>query len=215
MFVHGIGPGREVWADQERRFEGAVALSRPGRREGSPLRGVAAGAEWLLREIADVPGPLVLVGHGLGAALCLEAALRAPDAVEGLVVLSAGARLPVPDGPEALAGLLHADADDEQRGRTERAVAAAGAEVMAADLEAAAGVDLTGRLDEVRAPVLVLGGDRDELIPVALVEQLAEGLPQVLMAVLPGAGHLLQVERPGTVNLLIAAYLARLELSLG
>jgi 3-oxoadipate enol-lactonase len=176
---------------------------------------VAAGAEWLLREIADVPGPLVLVGHGLGAALCLEAALRAPDAVEGLVVLSAGARLPVPDGPEALAGLLHADADDEQRGRTERAVAAAGAEVMAADLEAAAGVDLTGRLDEVRAPVLVLGGDRDELIPVALVEQLAEGLPQVLMAVLPGAGHLLQVERPGTVNLLIAAYLARLELSLG
>jgi 3-oxoadipate enol-lactonase len=60
----------------------------------------------------------------------------------------------------------------------------------------------------VRAPTLVVIGDRDPLIPLAAAEATAAALPAAELAVLPGAGHLAFVERPDEVNRVILDFLA-------
>ena len=63
-------------------------------------------------------------------------------------------------------------------------------------------------------PVLLVHGAEDHLVPVWLGEELARELPMAQMVVVPGARHALMSDAPGTVDLLLAAYLARLELTL-
>lgn len=60
-------------------------------------------------------------------------------------------------------------------------------------------------------PALVLTGDRDQVIPPEHAEQLATVLPRARYAVVPGAGHLVTLERPGPVQTHLAALLERAE----
>jgi pimeloyl-ACP methyl ester carboxylesterase len=85
---------------------------------------------------------------------------------------------------------------------------------LAADYAACAAVDLRGRLAGLRAPALVIAGGEDRLTPPWLSEELARELPMAQMILVPGARHMPMAEADGTVNLLAAAFLARLELTL-
>lgn len=58
-------------------------------------------------------------------------------------------------------------------------------------------------------PLLVLAGDRDEITPPAHSERIAARLPRAESVTLPGAGHLVLLERPGEVSARLAALLAR------
>jgi pimeloyl-ACP methyl ester carboxylesterase len=49
--------------------------------------------------------------------------------------------------------------------------------------------DVTGRLPEIRVPVLVIGGTRDPIIPPDLVRATASGIPGARLLLLPGRGH--------------------------
>ena len=97
MFIHGAGRTPASWGPQLARFEGALAVALPGHPDGAPLHGTAAMADWVIAEMEGVPGPLVMVGHSLGGAVALQVALARPDLLAGLVLVSTGARLPVPD----------------------------------------------------------------------------------------------------------------------
>jgi pimeloyl-ACP methyl ester carboxylesterase len=55
--------------------------------------------------------------------------------------------------------------------------------------------DLTPRLSSVRAPVLLMSGERDLLVSDESLRDLAEGLPRARVVRLPGAGHLAFVTR--------------------
>ncbi len=90
----------------------------------------------------------------------------------------------------------------------------AGARTLAADFQLCRQVRLGGRMDDLRIPVLLIAGGDDAWAPPTAVEDLARQMPQALMAVVPGARHLVMIDRPATVNLLVAAFLARLELTL-
>jgi pimeloyl-ACP methyl ester carboxylesterase len=149
-----------------------------------------------------------------------------PDLVDGLVLLGIGPRLPVPDDaleraaedfPAEAARLVRTSfAEGEPRAR-ERAlalVAAAGPATLAADYAACRAFDAEPWLGEVSQPALVLAGAGDAITPVAAGEAEARSLPAALMAVVPDAGHLAMVEGAQAVNLLIAGYLGRLELTL-
>ncbi len=52
------------------------------------------------------------------------------------------------------------------------------------------------------------------LVPTWLSQELADGLPDATMVIIPGAAHVPQLERADAVDLLVAAWLARLELLL-
>jgi pimeloyl-ACP methyl ester carboxylesterase len=59
-----------------------------------------------------------------------------------------------------------------------------------------------------QVPVVVLSGDRDRLVPTAQTQQLAGQIPGAEFIVVPGAGHVVILERPGEVNAAITRLVA-------
>ena len=55
---------------------------------------------------------------------------------------------------------------------------------------------LRRRLAEIKAPTLVVWGDRDTLMPVAQGERLVSLLPQAELVIVDGCGHAVPEERP-------------------
>lgn len=51
-----------------------------------------------------------------------------------------------------------------------------------------------------RIPTLIACGDRDLLTPVKHSEDMAAALPDSLLVIVPGAGHLVEMERPEVIN---------------
>lgn len=203
-----------------------MAIDLPGHPESTPLSRLDELAEALASAVASIEGPRALVGHSLGGAVALELARTRPELVDGLVLVSSAARLPVPDSamarvtgdPEAererlMEGFL-ADPAGRAAGPVRAALEACEPATLAADYAACRSVDLRGRLGGVRTPALVIAGGDDPLTPPWLSEELARELPMARMVVVSGVRHMPMVEADGTVNLLLAAYLARLELTL-
>lgn len=203
-----------------------MAVDLPGHPHGAALDRIEALAGALAPAVESLDGPRALVGHSLGGAVALELARTRPALVDGLVLIASGARLPV---PEAVLDSVHSDPAAERRRLMEACVAdpdlpisgevgAALAEcddaVLAADYAACAAADLRGRLAAVRAPALVIAGGDDRLTPPWLSEELARELPMAQLILVPGARHMPMADADGTVNLLAAAFLARLELTL-
>ncbi len=51
-----------------------------------------------------------------------------------------------------------------------------------------------------RIPTLIACGDHDLLTPVKYSREMAAALPDSTLVVVPGAGHLVQLERPDVIN---------------
>jgi len=60
-----------------------------------------------------------------------------------------------------------------------------------------------------RVPTVVLTGERDRMIPARLTGEVAAAIPGADMILVPGAGHLLILERPEVVNQAITALVNR------
>jgi len=61
------------------------------------------------------------------------------------------------------------------------------------------GVDLSQRLSEIRVPVVVIAGENDRTVSAAESSLLAASIPDAHLVVVPGAGHVLPVERADAV----------------
>ena len=60
--------------------------------------------------------------------------------------------------------------------------------------------DSTPDLAGLKVPVLVIHGEEDQLIPLAEAEAMAAALPMSRLEVIPGAGHLPNLEKPQEFN---------------
>lgn len=226
ILIHGSGGDHRVWAAQSLVLAGSVAIDLPGHPDGDPLTDLPALGTTVAGALATLEGPRVLVGHSLGGAVALEVARTRPELVSGLVVVAAGLRLGVPDAAierarddfpaerERLIAGSFADPAATMAGLARSALDAAGSASLLADYAACRTVDLRGGLAGVRVPVLVVAGADDPFTPARHCEDLARELPMGRMAIIPGARHMPMAEFDVTVNHLLAAYLARLELTL-
>jgi pyruvate dehydrogenase E2 component (dihydrolipoamide acetyltransferase) len=184
-------------------------------------------------DVANVlEGPAHIVGASLGAAVALELALRHPDRVSSLVLLTpfvearprllafaeSWARLAAEAAPETIASVLapwlFGDAllgDEKARGRTLRGLAQTVRQVPAATLaRTAAGLaawsgSRSDDLANIAAPTLVLAGGDDLLTPDAA--DLAVSIPGARLELLEGAGHALAIDADVEVNRLLRAHL--------
>ncbi|MFJ2651925.1 alpha/beta fold hydrolase [Streptomyces sp. NPDC087420] len=87
--------------------------------------------------------------------------------------------------------------------------AAASPQVRADCFRSSRGMDLRAKLAAVTTPAVVLAGENDRVIAPALGEAVAASLPDARFEQLPGAGHMLPLERPGDVVRAVAGLLAR------
>lgn len=140
------------------------------------LAELAAVLHGLLRRTT---GPAVVVANSFGCLVAIELALRAPEAVQGLVltspVLAPRARSLAPlavrfvramrhESPRYLAVLLtDVLRASSRRGRT--------------DLRALLEDPVLERADRLTVPTLVVRGRHDHLVPRAFAERLAERIP--------------------------------------
>ena len=170
-------------------------------------------------------GPLLVAGHSMGGYVALELMRQAPERVAKLCLLNTHAR---PDAPEATENRrrLMALADKDFEG----VVTALLPKLMTADhlkdpiltgtigaMALATGKEgfkrqetaIIGRIDsrphlgDIRCPTLVVAARDDQLMPVALLEELARGIPGARLAVVEDCGHMAPLEQPEEVLALV------------
>lgn len=218
VMVHGAGGNHDTLRRLGDGLAGhgvqVLAPSLPGRcgSEGPPLASVPQAADWMaeLLEALALDDPLVL-GHSFGGAVALELALRHPERVRGLVLVATGARLRVHPTILELMEQAAASGTPADMGRmawrpdtdpavVEEALAIAGRtppETALTDWRAANAFDRMGQLQTMDRPVLAVGGEQDALTPPKYIRYLADHLLRGRLILLPDAGHMLPMERPG------------------
>jgi pimeloyl-ACP methyl ester carboxylesterase len=157
--------------------------------------------------------PVDVLGHSTGGSVALQLAADHPSVVKRLVLVSSGCRL-APGGRDAQRQVARLLGRNKPRragavvmsmlatGPVSRQAMAGlgwilGAAVMGngdpdllATIKAEDAFDLTQRLDSVRAPVLVIGGERDAFYGGPVFEETASLLPHGRTVVCQGKGHM-------------------------
>jgi pimeloyl-ACP methyl ester carboxylesterase len=72
---------------------------------------------------------------------------------------------------------------------------------------------VVSRLGEIRVPSLVIGGAEDVSLPPSHSRQIAAALPDSSLVIVPGAGHLSNLEQPGAVTADMLGFLERVTTS--
>lgn len=232
VLVHGFTQTLASWGPVAgrlaRRFE-VVRVDLPGHGGSGAVRagfGEAAGL------VGEAGGAGVYVGYSLGGRLCLRLALDRPDLVRGLVLVGAspgiadpGARARRRDADEALAseierdgvaafldrwlaGPLFAGLPEEAAGRQDRLANRPGGLAYALRrLGTGAQEPLWARLSGLRPPVLLVAGALDVKFAGIAREMAAAVGPTARVALVPGAGHAVHLERPDAMAALLEAFL--------
>ena len=80
-------------------------------------------------------------------------------------------------------------------------------EVFRAACSQLAEIDLRGELHKVKVPALVLVGEQDEATPPPMSDELAAGLPNARLKIIPGCAHVPQLQAPNVFLETIAEFL--------
>lgn len=214
LCLHGSGGDggefREMFAHLAGRVN-AAALDLPGHgaTPGPALTRVEDYAAWVAGFIAAGPVRPWLLGHSLGGAIALTLGLTRPELLTGLVLWGTGARLKVlpaileglerDPGPtlDLVAEQAHAvDADAGLKAEARRRLGLVDPRVTRGGYGACDRFDVMARLGGITLPTLVVCGAGDRLTPLKYSRHLAGHIPGARLTVIPGAGHMLQTERP-------------------
>lgn len=225
IFLHGAGMDHTVWQLQARYFahhgHGVLAIDLPGhgRSAGPPLDGIEALAGWTggVMDAARL-ARATLVGHSMGALVALETAARLPDRVTAIALLGIAETMGVHPDLQAAAekgehlayelvtswgysrrALLggHPAPGVWMAGGALRLLERGCAGVIGHDLaDCSVYVGAKQAATKVKCPVLILSGDRDRMTPAKTAAPLAGAIAGARMVTLPGAGHMMMLERP-------------------
>jgi 2-succinyl-6-hydroxy-2,4-cyclohexadiene-1-carboxylate synthase len=233
VLVHGFTQTRGSWdrfrTTLDDRFE-TVAVDAPGHGDSATRAlDLPAGADAL----ASSGGPATYLGYSMGGRLALHLAVQHPETVRRLVLVSATAG--IDDDTERAA---RREADDRLAEEIETIGVPAFLERwLALPLFATLPADATGVDDRLRntpaglasslrlagtgtqrplwdqlphlgMPVLVVAGELDVKFS-ALAERIAHLVPGAEVAIVPGAGHTVHLERPDEFAELVGRWLDR------
>jgi pimeloyl-ACP methyl ester carboxylesterase len=175
------------------------------------------------------PGPLHLAGHSMGGYVALELMRQAPERVAGLALLNTNAR---PDSSEATANrrrLLELAETDFQAviatllpklmtpehvrdpalaGIVDGMALAVGKEAFRRQQEAIIGrSDSRPHLAAIRCPTLVVAARSDQLMPVEVLREMADGIPGARLEIVENCGHMASMEQPRAVIALLRQWI--------
>jgi pimeloyl-ACP methyl ester carboxylesterase len=175
-------------------------------------------------------GPLAVLGHSMGGYVLLEMLRQDPGRITSAVFLNTNAR---PDSEESTANrrrlmeLAGRDfpavirslmpklvaeahlADSRITGTITSMALATGKEAFARQQEAIIGrPDSRPGLGAITCPTLVIAGEQDQVMPVEVVREIAEGIPGARFEVVAGSGHMTSLERPAALTRLLGDWLA-------
>lgn len=239
VLLHGLGGSRISWEPQLHGLGAAATVAAwdlPGYGASPPLDGQTSFAALAdaVAAFADELGAdqVHLVGISFGGMIAQYAAAAHPERIASLTLLATSPKFGL-DGtqPEAwrAARLAPLDAGQEPVDFADRVLnALAGPsitpEAMAGQLAAMGRItgaalrrsidclithDSRAVLPSIQAPTVCLVGSLDDETPVAYSQAIVDLVPGAELVVVPGAGHLLNVETPDAVNEAIRRQLER------
>ncbi|MGD0274721.1 MAG: alpha/beta hydrolase [Syntrophales bacterium] len=229
VFIHGSGGDHTTWIHQYSQMKTefnivAVDLPGHGRSGGKGEKDIGAYTDWvcLLLEAIPVKKP-VLIGHSLGAAICLTFAIRYGSTISGIVSVGGGAAMPVnslmfeglkqnPSMVIAMAAKFSlAKSHREQYTKLlEEKLSSVKPELLHKDFFACNKHDVTKQLSKIQVSALIVCGKEDKMAPPALSEFLRDHIKGARAVFLDDAGHFAMMENIGDFNTVLMEFLSPL-----
>jgi 3-oxoadipate enol-lactonase len=225
LLLHAFPLGARMWEPQRQAlYEHEVIAPNLYALNGQSMDA------WAMELLRQAWGELVVVGASMGGYCALAIARLAPERVGALVLAGARADADTPErrddrmetigriqngGAQALwekmSPLLTAGASDE----AVRTTFAMALEQRADDLVKAVRAmrdrpDSTDVVTSLQAPVLVVVGEEDTLLPPQEARALASSAPNGRAVVVEGAGHLPNIQQPDRFNAELVAFVNEL-----
>ena len=214
VFLHGFGGRATQWKHQLKFFcedTRVVALDLRGHGASDKpaseytMDELLGDVECALEELA-VPDKFVLVAHSFGGAVAISYAVKHPERIEKLVLVSVS-------NDFRLSPLLRftfrlPTAWLEPIRSLVRRQLSAPAHVLKKFYHATLSTwNSKALLPKVTVPTLTVMGHRDFVFPQASYQAVAEGIPNAQSVTIPVSSHLVQLERPDAVNRAIQRFL--------
>ncbi|MGW7207341.1 alpha/beta fold hydrolase [Streptomyces sp. NPDC054837] len=235
VLVHGAAVYARVWQPQLSGLADefmVVAWDEPGSGRSSgipPGFGLADYADCLAALIEELRlGPAHVAGLSWGGTVVLELYRRHPSLVRTLLLADtyAGWKGSLPpeevaarvEGVErmlavpreqfdpTLPGLFAGDPPAEFVPLLDAMARDARPETLRAQLSMMAGADQNDLLPAITVPTLLLWGELDARSPLSVAHAFREAIPGAELVVLPGAGHVSNLERPQDFNRAVRAF---------
>lgn len=224
IFLHGAGMDHSVWSLQTRWFAHhgwrVLALDLPGHgASGGPrLTSIGAFADFMAGLIEAQGGRAAIIGHSMGSLIALETAARRPDLVSAIGLVASAGKMPV--SPELLNAAKAGEAAAVDMvslwslgppatrggnptpgmwmlGGAQRLLDTAPEGALHDDLAACnAYTEGAASAAKIACPALLVLGERDMMTPAKAGLALAAQIAGAKCIVIPGAGHMMMVERP-------------------
>jgi len=219
VFIHGSGGDHANWENQYNVLAGefnivAVDLPGHGQSGGSGEKEVGRYVEWIRKLIEGIGlARPVLIGHSLGAAICLTFAIRHGALLSGIVPVGGGVKMPV--NPVLLEGLkkdvaatvativkfsLAKENREKWSGLLSESLLKANPEATHGDMFACDKLDITTEIAKIRVPALAVCGADDKMTPPALSQFIKDNIPGARLALIPAAGHFVMMENAAEFN---------------
>jgi pimeloyl-ACP methyl ester carboxylesterase len=233
LLLHAFPVDARMWRPQIEALAAVpvVAPDHPGFGGSEPVPDVMTmglSADSAIRALDEAGADRALVcGLSMGGYVALELWRRHRDRVLGFVFANTRSGADTEEGAanrRALAerlrtegkaffadgppGLLSDHAPDDVRAFVRAMIADQPAEaIAAASLGMAERPDSGPDLAGIDVPTLVVSGTDDTLIPSGVTAEMADAIPGAELAIIEGAGHLSNLERPDDFNRLLGARL--------
>jgi len=225
ILLHGAGGSSQTFLHQLRRLDrtmNVVSVELPG-HGGTPGPGrdtISGYAAWVEETFSSFPiESFFLGGHSMGGAIALELALRSWSRIKGLILIATGAELRV--SAKILEGLdkeseptlalinqwcFPPDTDPLLIQQSLELLRQTPIQVIYNDFQACNRFDRSENISTITWPILILVGERDAMTPPAFSEALQKEILNSKLVLVPGAGHLVMLEKPREVNQAIEAF---------
>jgi pimeloyl-ACP methyl ester carboxylesterase len=229
VFVHGAGDDGRIWQPQLAALADeftVVAWDEPGAGRSSDLPvefALEDYAHCLAAVVEDVGlGPAHIAGLSWGGTVAQElyrhhaglvatlilidtyAGWRGSLSAEELRARVRGVREMLAAPPDELdltfPGLFAGDPPAEFVSLLEEIAADVRPEALARQLSIMAATDQRDLLPQIVVPTLLIWGELDERSPIRIAHQLEDAIPDTELVVIPGAGHLSNLEKPEMIN---------------
>ncbi len=230
IFLHGVGSDKSVWDPQLAHFgrsRRAVAFDYPGYGESDPApagttRDDYAAAMFAAMDSLDIESAHIC-GLSLGGVVAIAMHALAPERCKSLVLADTFAVHP--DGPaiyersiaasDDLRALAEARVDfllapgalEDVRTEVVETMARIDPAAYRIGAEAVWLADQRDRASAIQVPTLVLCGEADKVTPAALSRDLAALIPGAKLELIPGAGHISNLERPAQFDRIVEQFI--------
>lgn len=214
LFLHGAAGAMFQWSNQLRYLAETyrvIALDFRGHGESPECHASRYDADEFLGDVEGavealaLPPRFGLLGHSFGGAVAAGYALRHPDRLERLVLMSIADKVPLsPWAPAFLALPVPVLRAVRKLFRNQLNCSPA---VLKKLVPAVIAWDGMGVFDQIGVTTLVITGEWDLLTRVRKVRAMAERIRGADIEVVRNSGHLPQLERPQAVNRLLERFL--------